>query len=59
MDETHAERLLEELLDRGLVPDERIEEVERLRDAGEIWVALEYALKGEISDPWRPAVEIV
>ncbi|QZX99056.1 hypothetical protein [Halobaculum rubrum] len=53
MEETHAERLLDELLDRGLVPGERIEEVQRIRESGEIWGALEYAMNGEISERWR------
>ena len=59
MDETHAERLLDELLDRGLVPGERTEEVQRIRDTGEVWRALEYAMNGEISERWRPEAEVV
>ncbi|MFC6785742.1 hypothetical protein ACFQFH_07465 [Halobaculum halobium] len=54
MDETHAECLLAELLDRGLVPDDRVGGVRRLRDAGEVWQALEYAMNGEVSERWRP-----
>lgn len=52
MDETHAECLLGELLDRGLVPDGRIDGVERLQDAGEVWQALNYAMNGEIGERW-------
>lgn len=57
MDESHAECLLDELLDRGMVPDDRVAGVERLRDAGEVWQALEYAMNGEISERWPAGAE--
>jgi len=57
MDATNAERLLDELFDRGLVPDDRVDGVERLRDAEEIWQALEYAMNGEISERWPAEAE--
>ncbi|WP_348609528.1 hypothetical protein [Halobaculum rarum] len=58
MDGTHAERLLDELLGRGLVADERIEEMQRIRDSGEVWGALEYAMNGEISERWGSEAEV-
>jgi len=52
MDESHADHLLSDLLERGLVPADRVAEVERLRDSGEVWSALEYAMNGESGDEW-------
>jgi len=58
MDETHAKCLLDELLDRGMVPDDRVDGVERFRDAGDVWQALEYAMNGEISERWPADPEV-
>ncbi|UIO99017.1 hypothetical protein Hbl1158_10785 [Halobaculum sp. CBA1158] len=52
MNRDSAETLLAELLERGSVPEERVEAVERLKRQGRVWHALEYAMKGKVARRW-------
>jgi len=54
MNEHSAETLLAELLDRGVVSEDRVDRVEELRREGEVWSALEYAVSGRLSERWPP-----